>query len=566
MLTELQIINFAIIDKLNVSFEDGLTVFTGETGAGKSIIIDAIALLGGARGSAEYVRHGAKKAELEALFDIENNERVIQLLDQLGLDHTDDQLILRRDIAHTGKSVCRVNGKLVTQSVLQQFGTLLIDIHGQHEHQRLLDPSKHLDFVDRFGGSAIEKLKQAYTEEYQKATKLAAQCSRYNQDEKEVAQRVDLLHYQIKDIEAGHLQKDEEEQLLEEKRKLLNYEKVFQTLKSSYGALDGEHAALDLLRQTASGLDSIRDLDPELNHFSESVSNCFYLLEEQASSIRNYLEQMEYNPERLNEIEARLNEIQLLKRKYGNNVDEILTYYVQIKKELDDLNSRDQNFDALHEALKAEIGVLRDCAVQLSRARKQTSGKLARAINHEFKDLCMEHALIDLHVKMNGNLESFSGFSSEGIDHVSFYITTNPGEPFKPLAKVASGGELSRVMLAMKTVFRKVIGPVTIVFDEVDTGVSGQAAQAMAEKISSLSQNAQVFCITHLPQVAAMADQHISIEKYVTKDERTHTHVKTLDDAEKVQEISRMISGPLMTDLAREHAKELIQLAEKIKQ
>nr|WP_262392198.1 AAA family ATPase [Sporolactobacillus inulinus] len=217
VLTELQIINFAIIDKLNVSFEDGLTVFTGETGAGKSIIIDAIALLGGARGSAEYVRHGAKKAELEALFDIENNDRVIKLLDQLGFDQTDDQLILRRDIAHTGKSVCRVNGKLVTQSVLQQFGALLIDIHGQHEHQRLLDPSKHLDFVDRFGGSAIEKLKQAYTEEYQKATKLAAQCSRYNQDEKEVAQRVDLLHYQIKDIEAGHLQKDEEEQLLEEK-------------------------------------------------------------------------------------------------------------------------------------------------------------------------------------------------------------------------------------------------------------------------------------------------------------------------------------------------------------
>jgi DNA repair protein RecN (Recombination protein N) len=565
MLAELQIINFAIIDKLTIAFEDGLTVFTGETGAGKSIIIDAIALLAGGRGSAEYVRHGAQKAEIEALYDIEDTEGVSRLLDQLGMDQMDGQLILRREISSSGKSVCRINGKLVTLSALQQFGNILVDIHGQHEHQRLLEPNNHLGFVDRFGGTTISKLKHSYLEEYKQVAELASKCTKYNGDEKKIAQRIDLLQYQIGEIEAAQLKTDEEERILEEKRKLVNFEKVYESLKASYQALDGENTGLDMLRKASGSLDAIRDLDPELAHFSESVSNCYYLLEEQTSAIRAYLEQMEYNPERLDEIENRLDEIHLLKRKYGNSVEEILTYYEQIKNELDELNSRDRNFDALNEALKAGLGKLRDIAVKLSSERKKTSARLARAVNREFKDLCMEHALIDVHIKMSSNLESFSGFDPEGIDHVSFYITTNPGEPSKPLAKIASGGELSRIMLAIKTVFKKIIGPATIIFDEVDTGVSGKAAQAMAEKISSLSQNAQVFCITHLPQVAAMADQHVYIEKHITKEQRTGTRVKKLSESEKIQEISRMISGPLMTDLAREHAKELIQMAVKIK-
>ncbi|SFG89176.1 DNA repair protein RecN [Sporolactobacillus nakayamae] len=565
MLAELQIINFAIIDKLTVTFEDGLTVFTGETGAGKSIIIDAIALLAGGRGSAEYVRHGTQKAEIEALFDIEDTESVSRLLDQFGMDQIDGQLILRREISSSGKSVCRINGKLVTLSVLQQFGTILVDIHGQHEHQRLLEPSNHLGFVDRYGGTTISKLKHSYLEEYKQVDELATKCNKYNGDEKKIAQRIDLLHYQIGEIEAAQLKADEEDRILEEKRKLVNFEKVYQSLKTSYEALDGENTGLDMLRKASGSLDAIRDLDPELARFSESVSNCYYLLEEQTSAIRAYLEQMEYNPERLDEIENRLDEIHLLKRKYGNSVEEILTYYEQIKNELDELNSRDQNFDVLNDALKAGLGKLRDIAVQLSSERKKTSARLARAVNREFKDLCMEHALLDVHIEMGSNLESFSGFELEGIDHVSFYITTNPGEPFKPLAKIASGGELSRIMLAIKTVFKKIMGPATIIFDEVDTGVSGKAAQAMAEKISSLAQNAQVFCITHLPQVAAMADQHVYIEKHITKDQRTGTRVKKLNESEKIREISRMISGPLMTDLAREHAKELIQMAGKMK-
>ncbi|MCO7126598.1 DNA repair protein RecN [Sporolactobacillus shoreicorticis] len=566
MLAELQIINFAIIDKLNVSFNNGLTVFTGETGAGKSIIIDAIALLAGGRGSAEYVRHGAQKAELEALFDIEDQKAFSHLLDHMGMDRTDGQIILRREISRTGKSVCRINGKLVTLSILQQFGERLVDIHGQHEHQQLLDSSNHISFVDQFGGSAIAKLKHAYSDDYKHVAKLVEECSKYNRDEKETAQRIDLLQYQIGEIESAELKSGEEDRILEEKRKLMNFEKVFHALKAGYQALGGENAGLDMLRLASGSLDSIRDLDPELAHFSDSVSNCYYLLEEQTSTMRAYLEQMEYNPERLDAIEARLNEIHFLKRKYGNTVEEILSYYEQIKKELNELNSRDQNFDALNEELKAGLSSLREKAVQLSTARKKTSGKLAQAINREFKDLCMEHALIEIHIQMNSSLESFAGFDSNGIDQVSFYITTNPGEPFKPLAKIASGGELSRIMLAIKTVFKKIIGSATIIFDEIDTGVSGKAAQAMAEKISSLAQNAQVFCITHLPQVAAMADRHVLIEKYTTKDNRTGTHVKTLSKPDQVREISRMISGSQMTDLSRRHAKELIQMADKIKQ
>ncbi|MCO7176605.1 DNA repair protein RecN [Sporolactobacillus kofuensis] len=565
MISELQIINFAIIDKLTISFEKGLTVFTGETGAGKSIIIDAIALLAGARGSSEFVRHGTQKAEIEALFDSEDQQGIRELLQDQGIEQSEGQLVLKREISSSGKSVCRINGKLVTLSVLQQFGRLLVDIHGQHEHQRLLDPTNHLSFVDQFGGLSLEKFSSTYRAEYKEVAKLAAQCNKFNHDEKQIAQRIDLLQYQIGEIEAAHLKAGEEEHLLEEKRKLVNFEKVFQALKASYEALDGENAGLDLLRQASGNLDAIRDLDPKLEHFSDSVSNGYFLLEEQASAIRNYLEQMEYNPERLDDIEMRLNEIHMLKRKYGNSVEEMITYYEQIKKEYQELNDRDRNFDALNDALQEGLERLRTHAMNLSTARKKVSVKLARAINSQFKDLCMEHALIDIHLKMNNNLESFSGFESDGIDQVSFYITTNPGEPFKPLAKTASGGELSRIMLAIKTVFKKVMGPATIIFDEVDTGVSGRAAQAMAEKICSLSQDAQVFCITHLPQVAAMADHHVFIEKYMTKDHRTRTSIKKLSESDKITEIGRMISGPQMTDLAREHAKELINLAEKVK-
>lgn len=561
MLLELQVVNFAIIEKLTISFEAGLTVFTGETGAGKSIIIDAISLLIGGRGSSEYVRHGAKKAEIEALFEIDNDHAVVPLLNDLGIDNNEQMLILRREISNQGKSICRVNGKLVTLANLREIGQKLIDIHGQHEHQALLNPERHLPLLDQFGGEQLKKLKNAYCKQYEKTAVIAQKCRKINQNEQQLAQRLDLMQYQIHEIGAADLKEDEEEQLLEEKRKLMNFEKVFQALKISYEALNGEQKGLDYLREAAGQLESIQALDKQLETFSESVSNCTYILEEQASSLREYLEQMEYQPERLNDIELRLNDIHVLKRKYGQTIHDILHYYRKICKECDDLIHRDQRFDELSKAFEEELNALRETGLALSTMRKKTAGKLTKAINRELKDLYMERSVFDIKMAQTAPLETFKAYRPDGIDQAEFFIATNPGEPLKPLAKIASGGELSRVMLAIKSNFKAMIGVTSIVFDEVDTGVSGRVAQAMAEKIYSLSKSSQVFCITHLPQVAAMADHHLYIAKRVTADNRTKTSVKKLNETEKVREIGRMISGAEMTDLTKQHARELLKLA-----
>ncbi|RYL92372.1 DNA repair protein RecN [Sporolactobacillus sp. THM7-4] len=565
MLLELQVVNFAIIEKLKLTFESGLTVFTGETGAGKSIIIDAIGLLAGGRGSSEYVRHGTKKAEIEGLFEINDHHEVLALLEDLGIDKNEDMIILRREISSRGKSICRVNGKLVTLAALHEIGQRLIDIHGQHEHQLLLNPDRHLPLIDQFGGQRLAQLKADYQKDYQQLANLARQREKFNQNEKQIAQRVDLLQYQVREIGASHLKKDEEEQLLEEKRKLTNFEKVFHALKTSYEALDGDHKGLDHLRKAAGALESVQDLDEELKGFSESVSNCYYILEEQASSLRACLENMEYDPQRLEDIELRLNDIHLLKRKYGENIREILDYYARIQNELDDLMNRDQKYDELNAAFRSHLDTLRKKALELSKARKKIVVQLNQAINHELRDLYMEHAVFDVHLEQRTPLESFHSYRPDGIDEAEFFITTNPGEPMKPLAKVASGGELSRIMLAIKSNFKHLMGVTSIIFDEVDTGVSGRVAQAMAGKIFNLSKSSQVFCITHLPQVAAMADHHLYISKQVTDNNRTKTVVKRLNDEEKVREIGRMISGVEMTDLTKKHARELIKLAEKAK-
>jgi DNA repair protein RecN (Recombination protein N) len=394
---------------------------------------------------------------------------------------------------------------------------------------------------------------------------LYAKCEKFNKNEKQIAQRMDLLQYQIKEISEANLQQGEEEHLTEERRRLVNFEKVFQALKSSYEALDGESKGLDWIRGASGSLESVQDIDSGLKSTAEAVSNCYYILEEQASSIRDYLEQMEYDPRRLDEIELRLNDIHLLKRKYGTDIGEILDYFAKIKQENNDLTHHDEKYDALNGALQDQLDQLRKKALAVSALRKKTVIQLNQAINRELKDLYMEHAVFEARLTQRDDLESFRSYGPNGIDDAEFYITTNPGEPLKPLAKVASGGELSRVMLAIKSNFRQVMGVTSIIFDEVDTGVSGRVAQAMAEKIYSISKSSQVFCITHLPQVAAMADHHLYISKKITSDQRTKTAVRQLNEEDKVKEIGRMISGAKMTDLTREHARELRKIAEKVK-
>ncbi|MFC4617939.1 DNA repair protein RecN [Camelliibacillus cellulosilyticus] len=563
MLRELRIENFAIIEKSTISFEEGLTVITGETGAGKSMIIDAITLLIGGRGSAEFVRHGTEKAEIEALFDIGANASCQAELSDLGIETDEGMLVLRRQINSNGKSVCRANGRLITLSNLRAIGQHLIDIHSQNEHQELLLPEKHIRLLDRFGGAPLQNALEDYREIYNKISKVHEQIERLSKNEQQMAQRLDLLTYQIQEIEAANLSEQEEALLLDERRKLANFEKIFAAVRTGYEALNGDGKGLDCLRQAVAAMDNVKHLDNELNQMAEAVGSSLYILEEQGHYLRDYMERFAYDPERLNTIEARLDELSRLKRKYGQTIGEVLQYLAVIRKEYMEISERDQTIDTLNKKYHDLFTELVKKADKLTGIRAKTGALLAKAINAELKDLYMDKARFDVGVETRGS-EELHAFHANGRDRIEFFISTNAGEPFKPLARIASGGEMSRIMLAIKSHFKTFSGMTSIIFDEVDTGVSGRVAQAMAEKIAKLSQSSQVFCITHLPQVAAMADQHLYISK-VEKANRTVTRVQALTDEEKVAEIARMISGVEMTELTKRHAEELLTLAQEVK-
>lgn len=567
MLAELSIRNFAIIDVLSISFKKGLTVLTGETGAGKSIIIDAIGLLIGGRGSSEFVRYGTPKAEIEGLFLVDAPHPVYAKADELGIDIQDGMVILKRDIMESGKSVCRINGKLVTLSLLKEFGQSLVDIHGQHETQYLMQPEMHLSLLDSFGGEEMEKKVEQYQTVYYEYKELNKQLKNLTENEQQINQRLDLIQYQLEEIHQAELLANEDTELQEEKLKLGNYEKLFNSLQDSYQALYGEEKGIEQVSVALSHLQNVAHLDDDLNHLQENVANHFYALEEAAYSIRNYFETMEFDPARLDFIETRLNEISKLKRKYGDSVNEILAYAEKIEKELDMLQNKDGNIEALRTQLQKKEKQLQKSASQLSKNRKKLAEQLIAEIHQELKELYMEKTVFDIRITTpaeNSDAIKERDFGKNGSDEVEFFISTNPGEPLKPMAKVASGGELSRVILALKSIFSQHQGITAIIFDEVDTGVSGRVAQAIAEKIFKVSEGSQVLCITHLPQVAAMADTHLHISKEIAND-RTTTHVVSLETSQKVNEIGRMISGVEITELTKQHARELLDLADEIK-
>lgn len=560
MLSELSIKNFAIIETLSVSFEKGLTVLTGETGAGKSIIIDAIHLLVGGRGSAEFVRHGEQKAEIEGLFQIDTMvHSLYKKMNDFGIEIEDGMVVLRREISSSGKSVCRVNGKLVTISTLREIGSTLIDIHSQHEHQELMDETKHLPLLDQFG---LEKIKPAlleYENLYRAYEQTLKKLKSLSENEQQMAHRLDLIKFQFDEIQSAELKMNEDEELLEEKRRLSNFERIYGSMKSAYSSLQGEQKGLDWIGHVMSQLEDIAQIEPSYKEMAETVSNSFYILEDLSRSIRNELDVLEFDPERLNEIEDRLNEINQLKRKYGKSIEEILEYAARIDEEIETLQNKETHIEQLQKELNSLKKDLVLEAKELSTIRQKYAVQLTKLIHKELKELYMEKTVFE--VMFNSDYESFS---STGSDKVEFYISTNPGEPLKPLSKIASGGELSRIILALKSIFSKHQGVTSIIFDEVDTGVSGRVAQAIASKIYHVSVDSQVLCISHLPQVAAMADTHLYIAKN-TQNGRTKTSVKPLDNEEKIKEIGRMISGVEITDLTKEHAKELLHLANETK-
>ncbi|SES63160.1 DNA repair protein RecN (Recombination protein N) [Enterococcus malodoratus] len=556
MLQELTIKNFAIISSLHLGFTDGMTALTGETGAGKSIIIDAVSLLAGARSSIEYIRQGSEKCLVEGLFDLPIQKEFQVLMEELGIEVDEAGLIVQRDLNVSGKSVSRVNGRIVTLANLRRIGQFLVDIQGQNDHQELMHPDSHLRLLDGFGDAAFQKTKMAYQVAYQNYTTLANQVKKFKRNEQSFVQRIDMLTFQQEEIGNAELSLGEEERLLEERGKLMNYQKIVDSLSYSYQAMASEEtSSLDMIGSASQELQTIASLDKDYENISDNVHSAYYLLQDAVSEIGRQLDLLELDEERLDLVNERLELIHQLKRKYGDSIEVILSYYDQISQELLTSDFSGDKLEKLEKELIDRERKLQGLAEKLQLARKKMAQKLETAIQHELKDLYMENARFE--VKFGEN-----NFTSEGIDEVEFYITTNPGEPLKPLVKVASGGEISRVMLALKTIFSKTQGLTSIVFDEVDTGVSGRVAQAIADKIFQIGQNSQALCITHLPQVAAKADQQLFISKEVI-DGRTLTRVEELSETERIEEIARMLAGTEITDLTVKHARELLQLAKK---
>lgn len=561
MLLELTIKNFAIIKDISIQFKQGMTVLTGETGAGKSIIIDALALLAGGRGSSQYIRHGEEKLSLQALFTIDlENEDLRALLTTNGIVVDDDSLIILREIYDSGRSVSRVNGVLVTITMLKAIGQHLVDIQGQDEHQALMQTENHLSFLDDFSKDSLEQPKKNYAKCYYAYTEVLKSRDSLVKDEHENNQRLDMLDFQIKDIESAQLTVGEEESLEKERAQLLNYQTIVTALSKAFNDLqaDDKPAGLDLVGQALDALETVADIHPDYKQLSEMTAESFYQLQEVASALSSQMSDLSYDDSRLNEIEARLDTINQLKRRYGQTISDILAYLEQAKNEYQQLNDLDSYVSDLDASLAKTRKEVMQQGKYLSDLRRAMAKQLEKAVQEELKDLYMDKTTFSVHFAKPAEKLTSEDITEKGLDSVSFYIATNPGEPLKPLTKVASGGEMSRMLLALKTIFSKQQGVTSIIFDEVDTGVSGRVAQAIADKIYSIAGDSQVLCITHLPQVAAKADNHIYIEKH-TEGNRTKTQAKSLNEKQKLEEIARMMAGEEVSESARQAAKSLRQ-------
>lgn len=558
MLLELTIKNFAIIPFLHIDFHQGMTALTGETGAGKSIIIDAMGLLAGGRSSSDYIRHGEEKCLLEGVFEWPTQPEFFALMEELGIDQSESFLIVQRDMSRSGKNICRLNGRAIPLVQLRRVGTYLVDIQGQNEHQELLQPEKHLSLMDHFGSKAFKQQLKVYQEHYSDYQKLLKKAREIKQNEQSYVQRIDMLRFQQEEIEQAELEPGEEELLLEERAKLVNFQKIVDALGKTHEILSADtHSLTDGVGLALSEIQEIEGLDESYLKISENLQSAYYLLQDVASETSRQLDYLELDEGRLDEVMLRLETIRQLKRKYGESIPAILTYYAEISEELEAMTGFENQLEEYTQRLQEKQAIVFEYAQTLHQERQKIAQQLEKAIMQEVTELYMENTRFEIRFKTDSEM-----LNETGMDQVAFYLSTNLGEDLKPLVKVASGGELSRILLALKAIFSREKEMTSIVFDEVDTGVSGRVAQAIAEKIAKIARHSQVLCITHLPQVAAQADYQYFISKEV-QDGRTQTSITQLDDQMRVHEIARMLSGSEITALTMEHATELLQLAQK---
>ncbi|MCG1847170.1 DNA repair protein RecN [Staphylococcus epidermidis] len=553
MLQTLSIKQFAIIDELDINFSDGLTVMSGETGSGKSIIIDAIGQLIGMRASSDYVRHGEKKAIIEGIFDIDESKDAINILESLAIDVDEDFLLVKREIFSSGKSICRINNQIVTLQDLRKVMQELLDIHGQHETQSLLKQKYHLQLLDDYADNQYSDLLNQYQLSYNQYKNKRKELEEFESADQALLQRLDLMKFQLEELTEASLKEGEVDQLESDIKRIQNSEKLNLALNNAHQVLTDESAIPDRLYELSNYLQTINDIVPEkFVRLKEDINQFYYLLEDAKHEIYDEMANTEFDEQVLNEYESRMNLLNNLKRKYGKDITELIAYQSKLANEIDKIENYEQSTSQLREEIKTLYNEVIDIGKKLSQERRRVARELRDHIVSEIQNLQMKDANLEISFK------PLDEPTIEGIEFVEFLISPNRGEPLKSLNKIASGGELSRIMLALKSIFVKSRGQTAILFDEVDSGVSGQAAQKMAEKMRDIAQYIQVICISHLPQVASMSDHHLLISKASNAD-RTTTQVKELKDENKIDEIARMISGASVTELTRENAKEMIK-------
>ena len=560
MLSLLHIENIALIQSADIRFEPGFNVLTGETGAGKSIVIDSIGAVLGERTSRELIRTGAKSALVTAVF---TQVPPLPWLEENGFPTGEEELLLQRELQGDGRNVCRIDGKLVTVAQLRELGRQLLNIHGQHDGQQLLDPASHLGYLDQFGG--CQPLLEDYQEAYRKWHDIRREMDKLQMDEAERSRRVDTLNYQIQELERAQLKAGEDEELSARRTLLRSAGKLMEAVQSAEFALSGDEdrdGACSLIAQAEGEVQGVSSISPELSELSEKLTALRCAADDAADTLRDLSRSFDFSPGELDQVEERLDLLYRLRKKYGPTVEDMLSYLDRCRKELDQIQYADDTLARLEKDLKKAQKEAARRGEVLSQARREAAGALQARVQEELRQLDMPKVQFQTEFTPKGGE---AGMDETGLDEVQFLMSANLGEALKPIQKVASGGELARIMLALKNVLAEGDQIGTLVFDEVDTGVSGRAAQKVAEKMAQVARGKQVLCVTHLPQIAAMADTHFSVQKG-EREGRTYTRLERLDRSQRREELARLIGGASITPSLLESAEELLRQAEQQKQ
>ena len=551
MLQFLNISNIALIDDMQVEFESGLNLLTGETGSGKSIIVDALGVLIGGRFTSELIKSGSERASIEGLFSVTSNPDLELILENAGLGAT-NELIIRRELSTTGRNKIFINNQLATHSLLRDLRPYLVDIHGQGDQQTLFNPETHLEILDAFAGNGL--LRTEVAEAFQQWTRIRRELDSLRHDEAEKFQLVDTLKFQITELERAQLSIGEDERLEEERRRLANVEKLTSLCQSSYSRIyEDDDAAVVRVRQSLKDVEEMAEYDPSFREYLEGLESARAVLEDLSFTLRDFADRLEFSPSRLAEIEDRLAELSRLKRKYGGSIAASLQHLARAEDRLRQIETSDERERELNAAVGEARERYLELAGRLHKERVRAAKKFEAAVEKGIAEVAIDNAQFQVQVA-----EDVGSAGQKGIDHTEFYFSANAGEEVKPLARVASGGEASRLMLVLKTVANGSQFPRTIVFDEIDTGIGGRVSEAVGLKLKKLSQTNQVLCVTHQPQIARFADSHLVVQKEALKG-RTQVSVGRLDKAGRVEEIARMLTGAEITGSARKHAKELLK-------